>query len=39
MLNLATVKIAVVSLPRALAPRDGVYVKNRCWLALGHEPA
>lgn len=38
-LNLATVKIAAVNLPRALPPRDGVHVKNRFRLALGHRPA
>ena len=38
-LNLATVKIAAVNLPRALPPRDGVFVKNRFRLALGHRPA
>ncbi|PZR09656.1 MAG: aldehyde dehydrogenase [Azospirillum brasilense] len=38
-LNLAVVKIAAVNLPRALPPRDGVYVKNRFRMALGHQPA
>jgi thiamine pyrophosphate-dependent acetolactate synthase large subunit-like protein len=38
-LNLAVVKIAAVNLPRALPPRDGVHVKNRFRLALGHRPA
>lgn len=38
-LNLAVVKIAAENLPRALPPRDGVYVKNRFRLALGHTPA
>jgi thiamine pyrophosphate-dependent acetolactate synthase large subunit-like protein len=38
-LNLATVKIAAVNLSRALPPRDGVHVKNRFRLALGHGPA
>jgi thiamine pyrophosphate-dependent acetolactate synthase large subunit-like protein len=38
-LSLATVKIAAVNLPRALPPRDGVHVKNRFRLALGHAPA
>jgi thiamine pyrophosphate-dependent acetolactate synthase large subunit-like protein len=34
-LNFATVKIAPVNVPRALPPRDGVYVKNRFRQALG----
>jgi thiamine pyrophosphate-dependent acetolactate synthase large subunit-like protein len=38
-LNFATVKIAAVNLPRALPPRDGVYVKNRFRQALGFRPA
>ena len=38
-LNLAVVKIAAVNLPRALPPRDGVHVKNRFRMALGHRPA
>jgi len=38
-LNLAVVKIAAENLPRALPPRDGVYVKNRFRMALGHAPA
>lgn len=38
-LNLAAVKIAAVNLPRALPPRDGVYVKNRFRTALRHHPA
>jgi thiamine pyrophosphate-dependent acetolactate synthase large subunit-like protein len=38
-LNLAVIKISAVNLPRALPPRDGVYVKNRFRLALGHRPA
>lgn len=37
-LSLATVKIAAVNMPRALPPRDGVYVKNRFRQALGHLP-
>jgi len=38
-LSLAVVKIAAVNLPRALPPRDGVHVKNRFRMALGHGPA
>lgn len=38
-LNLSVVKISAVNMPRALPPRDGVYVKNRFRLALGHKPA
>jgi hypothetical protein len=38
-LNLAVVKIKPENLPRALPPRDGVYVKNRFRLALGFAPA
>ncbi|WP_205963602.1 thiamine pyrophosphate-dependent enzyme [Roseicella aquatilis] len=38
-LNLAVVKIEAVNLPRALPPRDGVYVKNRFRMALGHRPS
>lgn len=38
-LTFATVKIAAVNHPRALPPRDGVHVKNRFRLALGHAPA
>lgn len=38
-LNLAVAKIAAVNLPRALPPRDGVHVKNRFRMALGHRPA
>jgi thiamine pyrophosphate-dependent acetolactate synthase large subunit-like protein len=38
-LNLAVVKIKAENLPRVLPPRDGVYVKNRFRLALGHKPA
>ncbi len=37
-LNLAVVKIAAVNPPRVLPPRDGVYVKNRFRMALGHAP-
>lgn len=32
----ATIKIAADELPRALPPRDGVFVKNRFRAALGH---
>lgn len=38
-LNLAVVKIEAKNLPRALPPRDGVFVKNRFRLALGFQPA
>lgn len=38
-LNLAVVKIEAVNHPRALPPRDGVHVKNRFRMALGHQPA
>jgi thiamine pyrophosphate-dependent acetolactate synthase large subunit-like protein len=38
-LNLAVVKIKAENLPRALPPRDGVYVKNRFRRALGFQPA
>ncbi|MGG5807790.1 thiamine pyrophosphate-dependent enzyme [Falsiroseomonas sp. CW058] len=38
-LNLAVAKIAAVNLPRALPPRDGVFVKNRFRMALGFRPA
>ncbi|MFZ6763116.1 thiamine pyrophosphate-dependent enzyme [Roseomonas sp. KE0001] len=38
-LNLSVVKISAVNMPRALPPRDGVYVKNRFRLVLGHKPA
>ena len=34
-LNLASVKIAPVNVPRVLPPRDGVYVKNRFRQTLG----
>lgn len=37
-LQLATLKIKAENLPRALPPRDGVYVKNRFRAALGHAP-
>ena len=37
-LGLATIKIKAENLPRALPPRDGVYVKNRFRAALGHAP-
>ena len=37
-LNLATVKIRAESLPRVLPPRDGVHIKNRFRIALGHAP-
>jgi thiamine pyrophosphate-dependent acetolactate synthase large subunit-like protein len=38
-LNLAVVKIKPENPPRALPPRDGVYVKNRFRFALGFAPA
>ncbi|PHK93346.1 aldehyde dehydrogenase [Pseudoroseomonas rhizosphaerae] len=38
-LNLAVVKIRPENPPRVLPPRDGVHVKNRFRLALGHRPA
>lgn len=34
--SLATIKVRADELPRALPPRDGVYVKNRFRRALGH---
>lgn len=37
-LNFTTIKIAPVSVPRVLPPRDGVYVKNRFRQALGFKP-
>jgi thiamine pyrophosphate-dependent acetolactate synthase large subunit-like protein len=38
-LSLAVVKIKAENLPRALPPRDGVYVKNRFRAALGFASA
>lgn len=37
-LTLAVAKIEAVNLPRALPPRDGVYIKNRFRQALGFPP-
>lgn len=37
-LTLATIKIKPENLPRALPPRDGVYIKNRFRAALGYQP-
>jgi hypothetical protein len=37
-LSLAVVKIEAVNLPRALPPRDGVFLKNRFRAALGFPP-
>lgn len=37
-LRLATLKIRPENLPRVLPPRDGVHVKNRFRMALGHQP-
>lgn len=37
-LKLATVKIKAENLPRVLPPRDGVHIKNRFRMALGHAP-
>jgi thiamine pyrophosphate-dependent acetolactate synthase large subunit-like protein len=37
-LSFATIKIKAENLPRALPPRDGVYIKNRFRAALGHLP-
>lgn len=37
-LKLATVKIRAENLPRVLPPRDGVHIKNRFRMALGHAP-
>jgi len=37
-LTLATIKIRAENLPRVLPPRDGVHVKNRFRMALGHQP-
>jgi thiamine pyrophosphate-dependent acetolactate synthase large subunit-like protein len=36
--RLATLKIRPENPPRALPPRDGVYIKNRFRAALGHAP-
>ncbi|WP_207553562.1 thiamine pyrophosphate-dependent enzyme [Teichococcus deserti] len=38
-LHLAVVKIEPRNWPRALPPRDGVFVKNRFRQALGHSPS
>ena len=38
-LHLAVVKIEPRNWPRALPPRDGVFVKNRFRQALGHHPS
>lgn len=37
-LKLATIKIKPENPPRVLPPRDGVHVKNRFRMALGHAP-
>lgn len=37
-LRLFTLKIKPENLPRVLPPRDGVHVKNRFRMALGHQP-
>lgn len=37
-LSLAVLKIRAENLPRALPPRDGVFVKNRFRAALGFQP-
>lgn len=37
-LRLVTLKIKPENLPRVLPPRDGVYIKNRFRMALGHQP-
>lgn len=37
-LTLATIKIKAENPPRVLPPRDGVYIKNRFRMALGHQP-
>jgi thiamine pyrophosphate-dependent acetolactate synthase large subunit-like protein len=36
--KLATIKIRAENAPRVLPPRDGVHVKNRFRMALGHAP-
>jgi thiamine pyrophosphate-dependent acetolactate synthase large subunit-like protein len=36
--KLATIKIAADDPPRALPPRDGMYIKNRFRAALGFQP-
>jgi len=37
-LGLATLKIRAENVPRAMPPRDGVYIKNRFRAALGYAP-
>jgi len=37
-LTLATIKIKAENLPRVLPPRDGVHIKNRFRMAMGHQP-
>lgn len=36
--RLATVKVRAENAPRVLPPRDGVHIKNRFRMALGHAP-